>query len=92
MPNAPSKLPSITRFLAGLITNRNPVDTPFSMVQTHSILHYDALNAGLNTEVSAYNTVQRRPGWIEFLSGTAKDVFQYKDLTGAISLFTLPTA
>jgi hypothetical protein len=53
------------------------------------IQHHDALIDGLNTEISAYNTLIRRPGFSLFLNatGTIQDMFQYKDLNGAISLF-----
>src|ERR1700757_1108880 len=84
MPNGPSHLPSITRFLVGLVTNRNPVDTPFSLQGLNTIPHHDVLSDGLNTEVSAYDTMQRRPGWVSFLSGATVDTFQYKDLNGNI--------
>lgn len=84
MPNGPSKLPSITRFLVGLVTNRNPVDTPFSLQGLNTIPHHDVLSDGLNTEVSAYDTMQRRPGWTSFLAGSTVDIFQYKDLNGNI--------
>jgi hypothetical protein len=86
MPQQASHLPSITRFLVGLVTNRNPVDTPFSLQGLNTILHHDVLSDGLNTEVSPYDTMQRRPGWTSFLTGTTKDVFQYKDLNGNIFL------
>ena len=82
-------LPSITRFIAGLVTNRNPIDTPFSVVGLNMIQHHDALCDGLNTEISAYNTLIRRPGFSLFLNATAtpREFFQYKDLNGVISLF-----
>jgi hypothetical protein len=86
MPNGPSHLPSITRFLVGLVTNKNPVDTPMSVQGQNTILHHDVLNDGLNTEVSAYDTMQRRPGWVSFLTGATVDTFQYKDLNGNIFL------
>jgi hypothetical protein len=68
------------------VTNRNPVDTPFSLQGLNTIPHHDALNDGLNTEVSSYDTMQRRPGWVSFLAGTTVDTFQYKDLNGNIFL------
>lgn len=82
-------LPSITRFLAGLVTNRNPIDTPVSVQGMQVIQHHDAMNDGLNMEVSAYNTLLRRPGFSQFISAaaTTREFFQYKDLNGAISLF-----
>lgn len=82
-------LPSITRFIAGLVTNRNPIDTPFSVVGLNMVQHHDALADGLNTEVSTNNTLIRRPGFSVFLNATAtpRDFFQYKDLNGNISLF-----
>jgi hypothetical protein len=48
------------------------------------VTHYDVLIDGLNTELSAYDTIQRRPGWTSFLAGTTVDAFQYKDLNGNI--------
>jgi hypothetical protein len=84
MPNAPSRLPAITRFIVGLVTNRSPVDTPFSLQGLNTIPHHDALIDGLNTEVSQYDTMQRRPGWISYLTGSTVDTWQYKDLNGNI--------
>lgn len=86
MPNGPSHLPSITRFLVGLVTNISPVDSPSSIQGQNTIIHHDRLNDGLNTEVSAYDTMQRRPGWVSFLAGSTVDTFQYKDLNGNIFL------
>lgn len=84
-----SSLPAINRFIAGWITNRNPIFTPFSIVGLNMIQHHDALTDGLNTELSVTNTLIRRPGFTSFLnfSATPRDFFSYKDLTGAISLF-----
>lgn len=90
MPSQPqTPLPSITRFVAGLVTNRNPIDTPISVQGMNVIQHHDALCDGLNTELSSYNTLIRRPGFRSFISTSfnPRDFFQYKDLTGAISLF-----
>lgn len=87
---ATSSLPQISRFLAGLVTNRNPLFTPFSVLGMNIIRHSDALIDGENMEVTAYDTLARRPGFSVFLSGFSEvvnDFFQYKDLDGNISLF-----
>lgn len=82
-------LPQINRFLAGLITNRNPIDTPFSIVGLNIVQHHDALIDGLNMEISAYNTLIRRPGFVPFQTqpAQAREMFNYKDLSGNLSLF-----
>lgn len=82
-------LPSITRFIAGMVTNRNPIDTPFSVVGLNMVQHHDALADGLNTEISTANTLIRRPGFSVFLptTQTPREFLQYKDLNGNITLF-----
>jgi hypothetical protein len=89
---APSSgLPIITRFIAGLVTNRNPLDTPFSIVGFNIVQHHDALYMGANMEISPQNTLVRRPGFSTFqalsVGQTAEDVFSYTDLEGNLSLF-----
>ena len=87
-PFAQSKLPQISRFLSGLVSNRNPADSPVSMIPgIGRMVHYDTLIDGENVELSAYDTLQRRPGWTSFLTTQAVDTWQYKDLSGNISLF-----
>jgi hypothetical protein len=89
MPTTQNPLPSITRFLAGLITNRNPIDTPFSVMGQQLVQHHDAMVDGLNMELSSYATLVRRPGFTSFISvsATPREFFQYKDLNGVVSLF-----
>lgn len=93
MPNGPSKLPQITKFLAGLITNRSPIDTPISRIGLQTIEHHDALIDGFNMEVSVFNTLQKRPGYTTAATFTpipaegVNDFWSYKDLTGALSYF-----
>jgi hypothetical protein len=88
MPFAKSNLPAITKFLKGLVSFRNPTDAPISRIPgLGTIIHYDALIDGLNTEVSPIDSMQRRPGWVSFSTNQSVDTFQYKDLNGAISLF-----
>lgn len=85
-----SSLPQISHFLAGLVTNRNPLFTPFSVLGMNIIRHTDTLIDGENMEVTAYDTLARRPGFSAFQAGftaNVNDFFQYKDLSGAISLF-----
>lgn len=94
MANAQSRLPQITKFLAGLITNRNLIDIPTSQVGLQTVIHHDALIDGQNMEVSALGTIQRRPGYTDATSITpipinnaVDDFWSYKDLTGTISYF-----
>ena len=90
MPQQSSRLPYIDQFLEGLVTNRNMVSSVSSFLVTgQQRVHHDVLSDGQNVEVSAYNTIVRRPGFTLFnsLTSPAVDMFQYKDLTGAISLW-----
>jgi len=43
-------LPAISRFLVGLVTQRNPIDTPFTLQGLNVVQHHDALYAGSNME------------------------------------------
>lgn len=93
--HAVPNLPQITRFLAGMVTNRNPIDTPFQIIGLNVVQHHDALNDGLNMEISAYNTLVRRPGFSAlpfwFPSGTVpaapRDFFNYTNLNGDIHVY-----
>jgi len=62
MPAATIQLPQIPRFLAGLNTQRNPIDTPFSIIGMNVVAHHDALIDGFNMEVTSNNTLMRRWG------------------------------
>jgi len=59
-------LPAINRFQAGLVTQRNPLNSPYSIVGMNVVTHYDALIDGLNVEVSNFNTLIRRFGFTAF--------------------------
>jgi len=59
-------LPQINRFQAGLVTQRNPLNSPYSIVGMNVVTHYDALIDGLNVEVSNFNTLIRRFGFTAF--------------------------
>jgi len=50
-------LPAISRFLVGLVTQRNPIDTPFTLQGLNVVQHHDALYAGSNMEISNNNTL-----------------------------------
>jgi hypothetical protein len=82
----PSKLPSITEFTRGLVTNRNQVASPFFTLPTGAKLQaHDLLSDGLNTEVTNNATIQRRAGWRLFSNNTAVNSFAFKDLNGTIT-------
>jgi len=83
-----SRLPQLSKFVSGLQTNRNPIDSPISLLGVSVVQHHDVLIDGANIELSAYNTLQRRPGFLEFITGAATDVFLYKDLNGTLNLYT----
>lgn len=81
-------LPTITRFMSGLVTRRNPLDTPFSIIGTNTIVaHNDALIDGSNTEVTDLQTLTRRPGFTAWSPNvflgpyeTPKHIKLYRDL------------
>jgi hypothetical protein len=67
-----SKLPvDIERFTAGLVTNRDPLQTPFSVQALSVVPHLDALIDGLNMEITPRLTVARRPGFPVYCSAAA---------------------
>lgn len=59
-------LPQISRFQAGLVTQRNPLNSPFSVVGLNVVTHYDALVDGHDVEISNFNTLIRRFGFTAF--------------------------
>lgn len=64
-----SKLPvDIERFTAGLVTNRDPLQTPFSVQALSVVPHPDALIDGLNMEITPRMTLARRPGFPPYCS------------------------
>jgi hypothetical protein len=79
-------LPQINRFQAGLVTQRNPLNSPFSIVGMNVVTHYDALIDGLNTEVSNFNTLIRRYGFTAFsansLSEQPDNIDVFVNITG----------
>lgn len=85
-------LPSISRFQTGLVTQRNPIDTPFSIVGMNVVQHHDALIDGQNMEVSNNDTLTRRFGISKFSTvpiqaGEQIDhAWLFKNLTGTIRL------
>lgn len=59
---------SIERFRAGLVTNRDPLQTPLRVQALQAIPLYDALIDGLNTEISPRMTITRAPGFPQYCS------------------------
>ncbi len=57
---------SITRFFTGLVTQRSPLNTPFTYGGLQLIQRNDALISGLNIEISNNYTLQRRGGFPRF--------------------------
>lgn len=62
-PQAPEPLLAINRWFTGLVTQRSPLNTPFSFVGLNMIQRNDALIGGLNVEVTNRHTLARRPGF-----------------------------
>lgn len=67
-------LPQITRFQAGLVTQRNPLNSPYSVVGLNVVTHYDALIDGINVEVSNFNTLIRRYGFTAFSANSVTEL------------------
>lgn len=66
-------LPQINRFQTGLVTQRNPLNSPYSIVGMNVVTHYDALIDGLNVEVSNFNTLIRRFGFTAFSANSVTE-------------------
>lgn len=66
MRTKPEPVLSISRFFTGLVTQRSPLNTPFSYAGLNMIQRNDALIGGLNCELSNNYTPQRRPGLPRF--------------------------
>lgn len=96
MPAAQSHLPRITRWIKGLVTQRNPIDTPYSIVGMNVISHNDALFDGFNIEVTSNNTLMRRWGLTKWMNidlppNTLVDGFwSFRNLSGVLR--TIATA
>lgn len=58
----------IPRFFTGLVTQRNPLMSPFSYKGLNVIVRHDALIGGSNAELSNNLTLQRRPGFPQYCS------------------------
>lgn len=90
MPAAQSHLPRITRWLKGLVTQRNPIDTPYSIVGMNIISHNDALFDGFNIEVTSNNTLMRRWGLSQWTTAPFSDnmiidgFWNFRNLAGII--------
>lgn len=97
MPGPITHLPKISRWIKGLVTQRNPIDTPFSVVGMNVVAHNDALIDGQNIEVSSNNTLQRRWGlsqWttapiVDTLNDASDGFWLFRNLTGTLrTIFT----
>lgn len=79
-------LPQINRFQAGLVTQRNPLNSPFSVVGLNVVTHYDALIDGHDVEISNFNTLIRRFGFTAFstnsISEQPDNIDEFINLTG----------
>lgn len=68
MPQTQTPPVSINRFFTGLVSQRSPLNTPFTYAGLNIISRNDALFGGLNVEVSNNNTLVRRPGFPRYCS------------------------
>lgn len=90
MPAPLTHLPKITRWIKGLVTQRNPIDTPFSIVGQNVVAHNDSLIDGENIEVSSNNTLMRRWGLTQWtnvsiqasLANAADGFWTFRNLNG----------
>ena len=56
----------ISRFYTGLYTFRNPLIVPVKMMGRRIIELYDAIQSGVNMEITNTLTLKRRPGYVSY--------------------------